>query len=63
MTQAEMDQNNEPFNDGQWPYLVRALQWAKKYNVKAIIDLHCAPGGQNPWPHALRIFHFFLRKC
>ena len=52
MNQTELDYYNEPFNEGGWPYLVRLISWAKKYNMHAIIDLHCAPGGQNPWPHA-----------
>ncbi|UCG35012.1 MAG: cellulase family glycosylhydrolase [Candidatus Omnitrophota bacterium] len=28
-------------------YLERALNWAEKYNLKVILDLHAAPGAQN----------------
>jgi glucan 1,3-beta-glucosidase len=32
---------------GQAEYLDRAIGWARKYNVKVILDLHGAPGSQN----------------
>ncbi|KAJ7274414.1 glycoside hydrolase family 5 protein [Mycena haematopus] len=37
----------EPYTPGAWPYLLKALNWAKQYNVHTIIDLHGAPGSQN----------------
>ncbi|KAG5647731.1 hypothetical protein DXG03_008454 [Asterophora parasitica] len=37
----------EPYIQGQLPYLARAINWAAKYNLKVIIDLHGAPGSQN----------------
>jgi len=37
----------EPFVNGQLPYLQKAFNWAAKYNLKVIIDLHGAPGSQN----------------
>jgi glucan 1,3-beta-glucosidase len=54
MSQAELDYYQEPFLTGGWPYLLRSLRWAKEYNMKAIIDLHAAPGAQNPWQHSGR---------
>ncbi|KAK7058472.1 hypothetical protein VNI00_002106 [Paramarasmius palmivorus] len=38
---------DEPYVPGQLPYLLKAVQWAKKYNLKVIVDLHGAPGSQN----------------
>jgi glucan 1,3-beta-glucosidase len=56
MSQRELDYYYEPFINGEWQYLVRGLRWAKKYNISAIIDLHAAPGSQNPWQHSGRAF-------
>lgn len=36
-----------PFVDGGIERLDRAFDWAEKYNLKVLIDLHCAPGCQN----------------
>ncbi|KAJ7066941.1 glycoside hydrolase family 5 protein [Mycena amicta] len=36
-----------PYTTGAWTYLLRALNWAKQYNIHVIIDLHGAPGSQN----------------
>jgi len=55
MTQEELDQYQEPWIIGEWPYLVRGLQMAKKHNLKVAIDLHNAPGGQNPWQHSGKV--------
>lgn len=30
-----------------YPYLDRAFEWAEKYGLKILIDLHTVPGGQN----------------
>ena len=38
---------SEPYIQGQKPYLLNAIGWAAKYNLKVIIDLHGAPGSQN----------------
>jgi glucan 1,3-beta-glucosidase len=54
MTNEELDHYDEPWIIGDWAYLLRGIQWAKKYNLKMAIDLHNAPGGQNPWQHAGR---------
>jgi len=55
MTQDELIHYNEPWINGEWEYLVRGIQWAKKYNLKMAMDLHNAPGGQNPWQHSGRV--------
>lgn len=39
--------DGEPYVQGQQQYLNQALQWARKYGLKAWIDLHTAPGSQN----------------
>jgi len=52
MTQEELDSSNEYYITGQWPVLTRCVQWLKKYNIKAIIDLHGAPGSQNGWDNS-----------
>jgi len=46
-TQQELQQYGEPYITGSWPYLTRAIAWAKTYNLKVLIDLHGAPGSQN----------------
>lgn len=38
---------DEPWVDGELPYLERAIRWAAKYGMHVILDLHCAPGSQN----------------
>ena len=52
MTQEELTMYEEPFIDGGWDYLERCIRWASQYKMKVLIDLHCAPGSQNPWPHS-----------
>lgn len=37
----------DPFVQGQVPYMDRAIEWCRKYNLKVWIDLHGAPGSQN----------------
>jgi glucan 1,3-beta-glucosidase len=37
----------EPYVQGQLPYLRSAINWATKYKLNVIIDLHGAPGSQN----------------
>ncbi|CAG8688597.1 32339_t:CDS:2, partial [Racocetra persica] len=38
---------SEPFVKGAFEYLLKGVLWAKKYNLKVVLDLHCAPGSQN----------------
>lgn len=39
--------DNDPYVQGQIPYLNQSIEWAKKYNLSVWIDLHGAPGSQN----------------
>jgi glucan 1,3-beta-glucosidase len=41
------DSNPYPYATGQVVYLDKAVQWARKYELKVLIDLHGAPGSQN----------------
>jgi aryl-phospho-beta-D-glucosidase BglC (GH1 family) len=36
-----------PYVPGAWPYIQRAVGWARQHNVHTIVDLHGAPGSQN----------------
>lgn len=38
---------DETYLPGAWPYLLRCLGWCKELGLKAIVDLHGAPGVQN----------------
>jgi glucan 1,3-beta-glucosidase len=40
-------EDGEPFVAGEYPYLLRLLGWAKKYNLQVVLQLHAAPGSQN----------------
>ena len=37
----------EPYTDGQYPYLIQAVQWAREFGISVSIDLHGLPGSQN----------------
>ncbi|KAI8082810.1 glycoside hydrolase superfamily [Halteromyces radiatus] len=37
-----------------WTYLLRGIQWARKYGLRVMIELHTAPGSQNGWNHSGR---------
>lgn len=37
-----------------WRYLLRGIEWARKYGIRVNIDLHSLPGGQNGWNHSGR---------
>ncbi|KAG0492899.1 hypothetical protein HPP92_006297 [Vanilla planifolia] len=41
-----------PFVGGSLQALDNAVNWAEKYKLKVIIDLHAAPGSQNGWEHS-----------
>ncbi|PPQ95225.1 hypothetical protein CVT26_014916 [Gymnopilus dilepis] len=41
-----------PYTTGAWPYLLKALSWAQKYNINVILDLHGAPGSQNGYDNS-----------
>lgn len=41
-----------PFIDkyeSQWSYVLRAIEWAAKYNIGVLVDFHAAEGSQNGW--------------
>jgi len=54
ISQEELDFRSEYYLTGQWPLLIRCTRWLKKYSIKAIIDLHGAPGSQNGWDNSGR---------
>ncbi|KAJ2255220.1 hypothetical protein GGI13_001727 [Coemansia sp. RSA 455] len=39
--------DDEPYVQGQIPYLKKVLDWMRKYNLYAVLDLHGVPGSQN----------------
>ena len=42
---------NEPFMARTcWQYILKALEWARKYGLRVNIDLHTIPGSQNGEP-------------
>lgn len=47
---------NEPFLEGvSWNYVLKAIQWARKYGLRINLDLHAAPGSQNAYNHSGRL--------
>ncbi|KAJ9055148.1 hypothetical protein DSO57_1007372 [Entomophthora muscae] len=46
--------DDEPFVYGAWEYLLRGIQWCRKYGLRVMIDFHAAPGSQNGWNHSGR---------
>jgi len=45
----------EPYIQGQHQFLQKAVGWAKKYNLKVIVDLHGVPGSQNGSRYSLQV--------
>ncbi|RLN35778.1 putative glucan 1,3-beta-glucosidase A [Panicum miliaceum] len=41
-----------PFVGGSLQTLDNAFTWAERYNLGVIVDLHAAPGAQNPYEHS-----------
>ncbi|KAF8429655.1 glycoside hydrolase superfamily [Tirmania nivea] len=39
----------------QWRYLLRAIEWCRKYGLRVKLDLHAVPGGANGWNHSGRL--------
>lgn len=39
------------YRDYGFTYLDRAIAWAKANGMYVLLDMHGAPGGQNPWEH------------
>ncbi|KAI8322745.1 glycoside hydrolase, partial [Martensiomyces pterosporus] len=46
--------DDEPFVDGQVPYIERILGWARDIGLKVELDLHGAPGSQNGYDNSGR---------
>ncbi|KAK4701072.1 glucan 1,3-beta-glucosidase, partial [Phenoliferia sp. Uapishka_3] len=49
-------QAGEPFlaNVG-WTYLLKAIEWARKYGLRINLDLHAVPGSQNGYNHSSKL--------
>ncbi|ELU42091.1 exo-beta-1,3-glucanase [Rhizoctonia solani AG-1 IA] len=41
-----------PYNPDAWPYVMKAIDWARKYNLFVIMDIHGAPGSQNGYDNS-----------
>ena len=37
-----------------WRYLLRGIEWARRYGLRVKLDLHGMPGSQNGWNHSGR---------
>ncbi|KAK3941628.1 glycoside hydrolase [Diplogelasinospora grovesii] len=37
-----------------WRYLLRAIEWCRRYGLRVNLDLHGLPGSQNGWNHSGR---------
>jgi glucan 1,3-beta-glucosidase len=47
---------SEPFVPNiAWDYLLKGVQWARKYGIRVMVELHTAPGSQNGWNHSGRL--------
>ncbi|KAK9476581.1 glycoside hydrolase superfamily [Lipomyces japonicus] len=47
--------DGEPYLEKvQWRYLLRAIEWARKYGLRVNLDLHSVPGNANGWNHSGR---------
>lgn len=38
-----------------WRYLLRAIEWCRKYGLRVNLDVHGLPGSQNGWNHSGRL--------
>ncbi|TVY53773.1 putative glucan 1,3-beta-glucosidase D [Lachnellula cervina] len=38
-----------------WRYLLRGIEWARKYGLRINLDVHGLPGSQNGWNHSGRL--------
>ncbi|KAG9074058.1 exo-1,3-beta-glucanase, partial [Ceratobasidium sp. 370] len=41
-----------PYNPNAWPYVLKTISWARKYNLFVILDMHGAPGSQNGYDNS-----------
>ena len=45
--------DGEPFLQGvAWTYLLKAIEWARKYGLRVNLDFHAIPGSQNGYNHS-----------
>jgi glucan 1,3-beta-glucosidase len=45
--------DSDPYVSGiSWRYLLRGIEWARKYGLRVKLDLHGVPGSQNGWNHS-----------
>ncbi|KAG8955546.1 hypothetical protein FRC03_011098 [Tulasnella sp. 419] len=48
--------DGEPFLEHvSWKYVLKAIEWARKYGLRINLDLHAVPGSQNGWNHSGRL--------
>ncbi|KAI9310981.1 glycoside hydrolase superfamily [Dichotomocladium elegans] len=48
--------DSEPFVPHlAWEYLLKGVEWARKYGLRVMVELHTAPGSQNGWNHSGRL--------
>ena len=53
---AAMKLDGDPYlYQVQWRYLLRAIEWCRKYGLRVNLDLHSVPGGANGWNHSGRL--------
>lgn len=47
--------DDDPYVLGvSWRYLLRGIEWARRYGLRVNLDLHGVPGSQNGWNHSGR---------
>lgn len=47
--------DDEPYVERvSWRYLLRGIEWARKYGLRVNLDVHGLPGSQNGWNHSGR---------
>ncbi|KAJ8508798.1 hypothetical protein ONZ45_g8953 [Pleurotus djamor] len=49
---TQFNTSPSPYIPGAWPYLLRALNWARDHGIHVILDLHGAPGSQNGYDNS-----------
>ena len=54
MTGASPARRDSADGAGQWTYLLKAFQWARKYGIRINLDMHSCPGSQNGYNHSGR---------
>ena len=48
--------SEEPYLERvSWTYVLKTIQWARKYGIRINLDLHTVPGSQNGWNHSGRL--------